>query len=70
MKDNLDFLQQNSDNSKTKICFLCGERHEFFTHKMGEAFFLVMTCPKEKVKLGGRTISPLTFNFMEKHILS
>ena len=69
MTENNNFLEQGANNSQTKVCFLCGERHKIDVHKMTGAFFVVRECPKEKVKLGGRTLSVENFVFIKKHIL-
>jgi len=70
MKENEKFLEQKNDNRETKVCFICGERHPFEANKITEAYFLVMVCPKENVKLGGRTVDIEKFVFLRKHILS
>jgi len=69
MTENNNFLTENANNAQTKVCFICGERHPITVHKMTDAFFVVMDCPKELVKLGGRTVSVENFVFLKKHIL-
>lgn len=69
MTENNQFLEQAQNNKQTKVCFICGERHPIEVHKLTHAFFVVMECPKELVKLGGRTVSVENFVFLKKHIL-
>jgi len=69
MEENKSFLEQSQNNLQTKVCFICGERHPISVHKLTDAYFVVMDCPKELVKLGGRTVSVENFVFLKKHIL-
>lgn len=70
--ENENFLEQKANNEKTKVCPICGERHIIESNKLGDAikgFFVTMTCPKEQVKFGGRTVNVSTFTFLIKHKL-
>lgn len=68
-EENKNFLKQAANNKETKVCFLCGLRHEIEVGKLVEAFFVTMICPVEKVRLGGRTQVLESFIFTKKHIL-
>lgn len=68
---NKGFLQQQEDNSITKICPFCGNRHHFDTRKMLEGRYLVqMLCndnPKEPKKMAANTYDPERFVFLKSH---
>lgn len=70
MNENQNFFSEKANNRETKVCLICGERHPFEKRNLPQgAFFIIMTCPVENVKLGGRTTNPDNFVFLEKHIL-